>query len=151
MSRRTCGCEHLGGLIEPVGFCFGRQPVLGHGEGVSGAPLVLSGLVASHALNAGLNSGRKRVAVEGHELGLAARIGIDPLHERRHVDLLLGVRKARGASGLDPGLVDAARRLRLLAVPARGLIAAPRRRDGGEREQDRGADLDPVPPAARRS
>ena len=39
-----------------------------------------------------------------------------------------------------------ARRLRLLAVPAVGLIAAPRGRDRGEREQDHRDELGPVAP-----
>ena len=123
----------------------------GNANGVGGAPAVWSGFVAIHALNAGLNSSRKRAPVEVDQLGLAAGIRVHPLHERRDVDLLLRVGQVRCASRLDPGLVDAARRLRLLAVPARCLIAAPRGRDGRDGEQNRGGDLDPVPPVAFRS
>jgi transposase InsO family protein len=50
------------------------------------------------------------------------------------VDLLLGGSERRRSCRFDPGCVPTAECLCLLSVPAAGLVAAPGRRDGGERE-----------------
>ena len=91
--------------------------------------------------------------VEVGEVFFVGRRGVDPLEEHGDVDLRLGLGETLGASGLDAQRIDPTGRLGGLAVPAVGLVAAPSRGDGGDGEQHRGDDLDPVLPSwlARRS
>ena len=109
------------------------------------APLDWSGRRRDPGVERRLELVAEARAVEGRQLGLVLGVGVDPLDERRDVDLRQGVRTVRGAGCVDPRLVHPTRGLGLLAVPARGLVAAPGCRDGREREQDHRADLDPVP------
>ena len=63
---------------------------------------------------------------------------VDPRREGADVDLGLGVDQARGFRRLDAKGRPASGCLRLLAVPAAGLVAAPRRAHRREREQHDG-------------
>ena len=83
--------------------------------------------------------------VEVGQLGPLQGVGVDPLDERRHVDLRLRFGEPLGARRLDPDRVRPARRLRLLAVPARRLVAAPCRRNRRERQQHGRDDLGVLP------
>ena len=72
------------------------------------------------------------------------RVGLDPLDVRGDIDLRLGFGQALRASGVDAQGVRTASRLDLFTVPPVGLIAAPSRGDRGERQQERGEDLDEI-------
>jgi len=61
---------------------------------------LVSGLVATQAVNAGLTR-RERPAVERGELGFVERVGVHPLREQRDVDLGLPIRHVGRARRLD--------------------------------------------------
>ena len=137
MSRRTCAASTSASASSRSASSVAASWYSGIANGVGGAPAFLSGLVAIHASKAGLNSARNRVAVEARQLGVPARVRVDPLHEGRDVDLASGRRRApTRAPRRSAVLFTRARRLRLLAVPAVRLVAAPGRGHRGEREQE---------------
>ena len=145
MFRRTWAESASAVCVEPRGFGSWRQLVLRHRERRQRGAWGLQRLRRDPRLERRLELLAEASPVEAHERRFPPRVRVHPRRERRHVDLLLGVRQVGGASRLDPGLVHAGRGFRLLAVPPGRLVAAPRSRDGREREQDGGADLDPVP------
>ena len=132
MSLRTSAESTSASASSRFGLGGGRELVLGHRERRRRGAARLSGRVATHASKAGPNSVAEAVPVEVCQLGLVLRVRVDPRDEGRDVDLGLASREVGGAGGLDPRLVHAARRFRLLAVPARRLVAAPGGRDRGE-------------------
>ena len=113
-------------------------------NGLSGGGGVLERILRDPCLECGSQPVAEAVAIELGELGLAQRLGVDPLNEERDVDLGLSVRDVLRASRLDPARGRLHLELRLLRVPARGLVSGPSRRDRRHREQHRREDVDPV-------
>ena len=140
------GGEHLRLRVEPFGVRGRREPVFRHRERGQRRVGVPQRTRREPRLERRLELLAEALLVEVRERRLLLGVGVDPLDERRDVDLGLRVREAGGARGLDSHCVDASRRLRLLAVPAVGLIAAPCRRDRREREQHDCDELRPVAP-----
>ena len=116
-------------------FAIAASLYWGIANGDSGALRFVRGLVATQASNAGLNSVAEAPAIEVGELGLVARVRVHPLREEGNVDLALPVRQVLGARRLDARGDRPARRLGLLAAPARRLIGGPRGRHGRHRQQ----------------
>ena len=123
--------------------------VLGHGERRQRRVGVLERSRGDPGVDGRLELRAEARKVEVGQLGLLLRVRVDPLRERRHVDLGLRVREIGRASGLDAWRAGAAERFGLLAVPAAGLVAAPRGGDRRQREEHGCGDLDPVGLVAR--
>ena len=124
--------RNLGIRIELLGLCLRREPVLRHDERRRRRVRVRQRLRREPGCERRLELRAEASLVELLELGLVLRVRVDPLDEGRDVDLLLGLGETLRSRGVDSDRVGAARRLRLLAVPARRLVPAPGRGDGGE-------------------
>src|SRR6185436_18308749 len=111
--------------VEALGVGRCRQPVLGHGErrwrGAGGR----EGVRRDPGVERGFELRPEALDVERLELFVAARVRVDPLDEGGDIDLGLRLGEAGGTRRLYPDAVRAAGGLRLLAVPARRLVAAP--------------------------
>ena len=132
-----------GGLdLEAVGGRVGRELVLRHGERRQRGAGVLPRPGGHPGVERRLELRAKALVVEGGELGLVARVGVDPLREQRDVDLPLPVGHVRRARRLDASGDRCALRPGLLAVPARRLIGRPGGGHRGHREQHGGHELE---------
>jgi GAF domain-containing protein len=124
--------RHLGVRIEPLGLSLRGEPVLRHDERRRRRVRVRQRLRREPGCERRLELRAEASLVELLELGLILRVRVDPLDERRDIDFLLSLCEALGTGGVDSDRVRTARRLRLLAVPARRLVSAPGGGDGGE-------------------
>ena len=95
-------------------------------------------------LERGLELAPEALAVEASEAGVPRGARVEPLRERRHVDLHLAVRERRHAVLREAVGGRVARALRLLPRPLARLVRGPGGRQRGEREEDRRDELEPA-------
>ena len=142
-SSRACAAVDSASASSASASLVRGQHVLGHRERRVGRRPVLERVGAQPRMERRSELLAEAALVEGGDLVVAFEVGVDPLRERRHVDLRLRVREIGRPRGLHPRRVRGREGLGLLTRPPARLVAAPRRGDGRRCEQHRGHDLHP--------
>ena len=91
MFRRTIGRGRLGLRSSCAASSCGAELVLGHGEGRGRRVRVLERVGGQPGVERGLELLPEPLLVEVREVLVVVGVGVDPLDERGHVDLGLGL------------------------------------------------------------